>query len=720
MAAAVFVLGAGACAGPAGTAAGGLLAPGPERARTLLDSAEIRSVATLLRFEDRRVYDPGAFQALVEGAREEVRRRGAMAAGRIGDPAAGPFLLRLLRSDPSAPVRADAAFALGELADSSVATITGLSEALPAGMVPPLDEEVPIIVEVIAALGKVGGERGRSLVHHALARLSGTPVSGGTTAADTRETRGEEARARRVAAEALLTVWRFDGGPGNVEAAAPYLGSDDPELRWRAAYALMRGGDPAAVRHLLSHGSDVEHRVRAYTARALTATSAETAESADQARSWLTAALSDPHPHVRINAVRALGGYCDRAPVSAMAGLLRDPDATVAFAAAGAITALGAPAVPYLLEVLSDAGLPVPLRGAVLEQLGSVEPSRAAETLRQWAAADPARRYFAARALTTLSPEAVLELAEPLVGDEDLRVSVAALSALAALATSEASPGTRSEVRRLLLRSLESPHPVRRAVAARGLASAGRADDLDALMAAFRHSSSAVVGEGPGAREAAQAILSALGEIAEREGIPASVLAQRIFATPRPQDPWILRAAAALGGGWGVAPEAVVGDSEIYEAVVRRYIAGPLAGEPRPRAVIETAHGRITLELAAEEAPLTVHNFVRLVDGGYFDGGVWHRVIPNFVLQDGAPGGAASGGPGWTIRDETNRLRYERGALGMALSGPDTGGSQWFITHSPQPHLDGGYTVFGRVIEGMAAADRVLQGEPIAAIRMRP
>jgi cyclophilin family peptidyl-prolyl cis-trans isomerase len=154
-----------------------------------------------------------------------------------------------------------------------------------------------------------------------------------------------------------------------------------------------------------------------------------------------------------------------------------------------------------------------------------------------------------------------------------------------------------------------------------------------------------------------------------------------------------------------------------YEDVVRRLVAPVLAGEPPPRAGITTPHGEIVLELAAAEAPLTVHSFLDLVDRGYYDGTRWHRVVPNFVIQDGDPRGDGSGGPGYMIRDEINRLRYQRGALGMALSGPDTGGSQFFITHSPQPHLDGGYTIFGRVIDGMDAVDRVLQDEPIVAFR---
>jgi peptidyl-prolyl cis-trans isomerase B (cyclophilin B) len=136
--------------------------------------------------------------------------------------------------------------------------------------------------------------------------------------------------------------------------------------------------------------------------------------------------------------------------------------------------------------------------------------------------------------------------------------------------------------------------------------------------------------------------------------------------------------------------------------------------------VIATRRGEIRVELLSEEAPLTVHNFMSLAAAGFYDGGVWHRVVPDFVIQDGAPMGDPSGGPGWTIRDEINRTRYDRGILGMALAGPDTGGSQWFITLSPQPHLDGGYTVFGRVIAGAAVMDQVVQGEPVESVGIRP
>ena len=109
-------------------------------------------------------------------------------------------------------------------------------------------------------------------------------------------------------------------------------------------------------------------------------------------------------------------------------------------------------------------------------------------------------------------------------------------------------------------------------------------------------------------------------------------------------------------------------------------------------------------------------NFVELAGKKFFDGVAIHRVVPNFVLQDGDPTGTGNGGPGYEIRDELNPLEYVRGAVGMALAGPDTGGSQWFVTHSPQPHLNGNYTVFGQVISGQDVIERIEQWDRIVRV----
>jgi cyclophilin family peptidyl-prolyl cis-trans isomerase len=136
-------------------------------------------------------------------------------------------------------------------------------------------------------------------------------------------------------------------------------------------------------------------------------------------------------------------------------------------------------------------------------------------------------------------------------------------------------------------------------------------------------------------------------------------------------------------------------------------------------ATVKTSKGNFTIELLPADAPLTVDNFVQLARRGYFNRIPFHRVVPNFVIQGGDPRGDGNGGPGYSIRCEINMVPYDRGAVGMALSGKDTGGSQWFVTHSPQPHLDGGYTVFGRVVKGMDVVDTIVRGDSIVSVSIR-
>jgi peptidyl-prolyl cis-trans isomerase B (cyclophilin B) len=141
------------------------------------------------------------------------------------------------------------------------------------------------------------------------------------------------------------------------------------------------------------------------------------------------------------------------------------------------------------------------------------------------------------------------------------------------------------------------------------------------------------------------------------------------------------------------------------------------ANQPH-EAIVDTEAGRIQVRLFSREAPLTVWSFAQLANQGFYDDGAWHRVVPNFVLQDGCPRGDGWGGPHRRIRCEINHRDYTTGRMGMALSGKDTGGSQFFFTHSPQPHLDGRYTVFGEIVEGHEVADLVTQGLRIRSIRV--
>src|SRR5207245_8471130 len=166
------------------------------------------------------------------------------------------------------------------------------------------------------------------------------------------------------------------------------------------------------------------------------------------------------------------------------------------------------------------------------------------------------------------------------------------------------------------------------------------------------------------------------------------------------------------------APIATGRTAEDYRDVVRRLgLHSPGAGgDSLARVTIETDRGTMVVQLFPAEAPLTVAAFLSLVDRRYFDGSRWHRVVPNFVAQDGDPRGDGWGGPGFVLRDELNPTRYDVGTMGMALSGPDTGGSQFFITQSAQPHLCDVYAAFGRLVRGLDSLAAIPPGARFARL----
>ena len=148
----------------------------------------------------------------------------------------------------------------------------------------------------------------------------------------------------------------------------------------------------------------------------------------------------------------------------------------------------------------------------------------------------------------------------------------------------------------------------------------------------------------------------------------------------------------------------------------------PLTIDPKKKylARIQTRRGEIVLQLFPEHAPLTVNNFVFLARENFYDGVTFHRVIADFMIQGGDPSGSGSGGPGYRFADETssNPLKHETGALSMANAGPNTNGSQFFITHGPQPHLNGRHTVFGKVQQGQDVVDAIQQGDTMVSVRI--
>ena len=642
------------------------------------EQAAVEQLAQVLAAEDARDFRPELFRAALLAPDSLVRRVGAFGAGRIGDPHATPLLLPLLM-DPDTTVRVAAAFALGLLRDSAaVAPLIDRLTGLPA-----LD---PVsAAEAVTALATIGGSRTGEFFS---AVLGGTRVLSQDDPAP--------AMARMVG-----DAWRL-GTDAPVTGLLPFMEDTSPAVRQRAVYSLGRLRAPAAANRMLLVLRDASPYLRSLAARALTRSYAEAGGIAPgTVAALLVHAVDDEAPQVRINALRSLSEYRDSTLAGKITSLLDDPVANAQVQAAETLGELGGhEAVEALLRAVAGKGT-FALRRTALVALARADSAAFGRAAPAWrGSSDWRQRAAAAEGSAIAGPGAT----PVFLTDRDGRVVAAGLQAWA------------GEVKGANPALLAHRDAGVRSVAADVVARAADVADLPALARMYA---------GTGRDSFPDAALSALGAIlAIRRSGPAArarVDAEFLARAPRPGDYLIRRWAEdhwpEAAARWGPAYPVATGRSlEDYRDVVRRYLTAP-DSVARPHVIIDTeGRGQLEIELLGPDAPLTVDNFLRLVERRFFDGNRWHRVVPNFVVQDGDPRGDGFGGPGGAIRDEINLNRYDDPMLGMALSGPDTGMSQWFINLSPQPHLDGTYTVFGKVVGGTGALVRITQGDVIRTI----
>jgi cyclophilin family peptidyl-prolyl cis-trans isomerase len=312
-------------------------------------------------------------------------------------------------------------------------------------------------------------------------------------------------------------------------------------------------------------------------------------------------------------------------------------------------------------------------------------------------------RAALAATLGTLKPETVLPRLRTMLRDSDQRVLPSVLGAFAKLKPADAAA--------IFLEHLKADDPVVRAAAADGLGAVKPDNAAGPLADAYRAGQRDAIF---GARAAALAAIAKYG-VAVATPVLRSALADKDWAI-RVRAAQLLKEldpASAESVAAQMRPAPTTLPMETYQAP--RLVTPPVSTQ----VYLDTDRGTIQMELAVIDAPLTVENFVSLARKGYFNGLAIHRVVPDFVIQDGDPRGDGEGGPGYTIRDELSERPYVRGVIGMALDPwRDTGGSQWFITHSPQPHLDAKYTVFGRVVAGMDVVDQIQQWDVVRRVRV--
>ncbi len=640
----------------------------------------------ILQLEDERQLRGGGGDLLVllQDPEARIRRRAALATGRVRLAGAVQPLTTALQGDGDREVRQMAAFAMGLIGDASAAEV--LMAALG-------DPDALIQGRAAEALGLIAHKPAAAAIGAMMATHMGAGVLNGIAPDDMASPKSPAVEAVRLGAYALVRLGGYDA------LAASLLDRDgQPRSRWwPVAFAFQRMNDPRAVPVLLALLQGEGQLTRSFAARGLGA-------SKDPRGFPPLLAIAEnaaEPPAIRIQAVRAVAAIGDPRGAPALIRIITA--ATTApnlqLEAVSALGLLKPPAAVELLIDLASSSWPS-MRAAALAALSRTDVDTFVSAI---SSLGPDEHWSVRAALATAVADLGRERAEaPLTGmlrDADQRVIPSVLDGLAKVAATNAAAE--------MLARLKADDPVVRAAAARGLGTLKPAGATAALTEAVALASRDGLYV---ARAAALDALVAVDPAAARPVLTAA-LADRDWAVRLRSAEHLqkLDPAADISRMRPAPPPTV---PEL--AAVDTFVAPPYS----PSAYIDTAKGTIQFELAVLDAPRTVANFIALVRKGYFRGVQLHRVVPDFVVQDGDPRGDGEGGPGYTIRDEINQRPYLRGTVGMALDWADTGGSQFFITHSPQPHLDARYTVFGQVVSGMDVVDALSQWDTIERIRV--
>ena len=685
----------------------------PQKQRPYLKRDRTQNILypLIIQREDERVADDDLLDML-SSSHIGVRKRAILALGRIGYPSGLTALTEVLNSSHDPEIRSLAAFSMGLI--QSQYGVAPLLEHMEDE-----SENAEVRARAAEALGRIAsnklaaeelGRYGVRSICDQLVKLLPDPAK--------HLTGGEES----MASLTLTALLRIDD-PVTVAAIIPELRSTSPTLRWQAANALSRIGKDlsGAVPALIGLLSEKDPIVRAQAARALGA--AKDPRSVDA----LVKSLSDSDQRVVADAIRALGKIGDTSTVPPLLALAEKemagyqaydrnlgipPQQNLMLLLA---TALGdlkdARALPFLKEyrfldsrwdlnpeveiALAKFGesvffdLPGNMKleagdwramAAFAQGLGFVEGSKSVSTLRSM-------------------------LSGASFGKPDPRAIPYILDSLAALKA--------QDLREVLLDQLKASDVMIRAKAAELLGRSGDSSSpvVDALEAALKPA------HDDNMNDARIAIIEAANQL----GHPLNL---QLLSGAQPETDYVVRRRAAdlfLESKVKVPAtlslrigKASTGHDRAY---YKRMAQSTMAAKD-PIAIIHTLKGQIVVDLFAVDAPITVDNFIQLANKGFYNGLPVIRVVPDFVIQGGDPRGDMNGGPGYEIRDEINLHPYGTGTVGMALSGKDTGGSQFFITHSPQPHLDGNYTVFGAVTRGLDVLNQIARGDTIQRIEI--
>lgn len=704
---------------------------------------------SIVRAEDELRFDRD-LQDLLKSPNAKIRQRAALAAGRIGNEMAIRLLSEMLDKDVDTDVRAMAAFALGET--ESVKAADAILKVFAKK-----DEADTVRARALEAAGKIAAANPKEEKSKEL----------GESVLDALETEQLLAtRNKEVVLLGLIAALRAKPEEADF-VTGKFLTDKNARIRADALNTLVRlrsKNENLKAQYRAMLLSDDDPVVRANAARALGAS--EDAQSLDM---LVEAATTDDDQRVRVAAIRSVGSLNNKkaaAPLLERAEKLLTADKT-------AKAKFANPAEKTeLLEIATTLGRLLPNSNderavKFLGEFRSLEKSHSPEIEIALARVSP-NSYLNGESLISINYDAQKK---KLNADWQAISSVAqGLGEIANLETNEANQKMRVRAEIALRGIVENPFgfenyentlarampDVIRALAAFKSSDSARVlrEQLKAGDVIIRATAAELLGELPPNEEnrieLKRAFIKSLEQDKEMNDAQIAILSAlvkgykdlditstNLIRALNSPDFLMRRQATQLIKqnnlkDWANLPSIIesVGTVKSYNPKTRTklgqilntnadYFRAVSRKNGLTKAILTTEKGALTIDLLPEDAPLTVDNFVQLAKSGYFNGIEFHRVVPNFVVQGGDPRGDGNGGPGWQIRCEINMIGFDRGAVGMALSGKDTGGSQWFVTHSPQPHLDGGYTVFGRVSESdMKIVDSIVRGDKILSVKI--
>ncbi len=623
-------------------------------------------LAQIIHLEDRREFS-SRLKKFLQDENSKVRMKTVLAIGNIGAENAGDTLFDML-SDTSWQVSASAAFALGFTGDKQL-TWRLLDMAQ--------DAPVPVCVKLVEAVGR-------------LADSSMTDV-----VADLVEFLQHPSPDVRIAA--CMAIFRSNGKMASADIIQLLQDEPDEEVRQAGLYVLAQFGIRSATGIFVDNLSDPDPYVRSLAVRGLGKI------KTSEAKRYLTIALNDANKKVVALAIRALSSFQDKTLGAVLAKKLKnESDEKLIVELLKALSRLKNPAGLKTAYELAQRMGAEDITAATMSYAATVSGDRAFNFIDSvMRVGDAYLRASCAWAYGNIGREIVATRLAVLLNDEDPLVRAAAFQNLIKI------DSTRIDF--YLDQALNDPDFVVVSLAVDNIAT----DTLVSYLTTLHTIMSMGTDIDSDLR---RSLVEAMRPFIDKPS-PDSLALEIVYMGLKDPE-YVVRVTA--GNVQKILPDnlkrpvlLLVENTHIHEKKIEQALK---KYQKNPYATIVTSKGDIEMELYFDKAPLTVLNFIMLASEGFYDGLRFHRVVPGFVVQGGDPRGDGYGGPGYYIRDEYSDEPFLRGTVGIATSGKDTGGSQFFITLFPQPHLEGRYTAFGQVLSGMDNVEKLVVGDTIKTI----